>query len=481
MTSLPSLDSTVRQFRRRVVLARALVVVRSGVLLLAGFAVFAVIALRLFDVQVTPTETWLLALLLPIGAGLFHGLRATPGPMAFASHVDRRGYGMGLLLASIERDLGTWSEDAAQRLAAAQKALPEVRPLGAIAAVVVSVVGVGLLAFLPQLDPVAGSGTSAAAIAGALESARDELDLVRELALAEEEEAARLEQRLDALEQRIEEQQAVGWSDVDAFVDAVREAGEESARGHEAVRARSAELASALASRDAEEQDRRELAALAARARDLGMFDGLPPDVQKALESLARRGGAAEGAADGEAGGTLDPESLDAERIRELARALADRGKVRLDHAKDKLAGRVDAEALQRLLDQQDGGAAGAASDPMQAQGEGWDPTPGEDGAGVPGRGGLGRGRADATLDHLGATEVDLSGLRAEQLPDGIAPPDKWDVAGIGRAEPEVAPERARPGTGRAPSGGPGSASARRNLAPRHRDAVRRFFEGGGR
>ena len=480
MTLPPALETTLRRFRRRVVIVKALEVVRSGVLLLAGLAVFAVIALRLFDVQVAPTASWLSALLVPIGAGLLHALRATPGPMAFASHVDRRGHGTGLLLASIERDLGTWSEDAARRLAAAEKALPRVRPFGALTATVASVVGVGLLALLPQLDPPGGSGTGAAAIAGALESAREELDLVRELELVDEEAASQLEQRLDALEQRIDDEGAVGWSDVDAFVDAVREAGEESARGHEAVRARSAELASALASRDAEAQDRRELAALAARAQELGMFEGLPPDVRSALESLARRGGAGDGAAAGESGGALDPDSLDAERIRDLARALAERGKVRLDHAKDKLAGRVDAEALQRLLDQE-GAASGETDGPMQAQGEGWDPTPGEDGDGQPGRGGLGRGRGDATLDHLGSTEVDLSGLRAEQLPDGVVPPDKWETAGIGRAEPEVSPEGARPGAARAPAGGPGSASARRDLAPRHRDAVRRFFEGGGR
>ena len=116
MTLPPALETTLRRFRRRVVIVKALEVVRSGVLLLAGLAVFAVIALRLFDVQVAPTASWLSALLVPIGAGLLHALRATPGPMAFASHVDRRGHGTGLLLASIERDLGTWSEDAARRL-----------------------------------------------------------------------------------------------------------------------------------------------------------------------------------------------------------------------------------------------------------------------------------------------------------------------------------------------------------------------------
>ncbi len=481
MATLPALDTAVRRFRRRVVVVRTLQSVRAAVLALAGIVIFGVIALRLFDVHAVPEPIWLVALLLPVGFGILQGLRATPGAAAFAAHVDRRGQGRGLLLASLERDPGSWGEDVSRHLAVADKALPRVRALRPVVAVLASVTAVALLGLLPRVEPSLDTGAGTRAIASAIEAAREELDLVEELELVDEQEAAALEQRLDALEQRLADQEAVGWSDVDAFVDAVREASEESARGHEAVRARSAELANALASRDADERDRRELGALAARAQELGMFEGLPPDVREALESLARRGGAGDGAAAGEpSGAALDPDSLDAERIRDLARALADRGRVRLDHARDKLAGKVDTEALQRLLDEQ-GAGSGSTTGPMQAQGEGWDPNPGEEGDGAPGRGGISRGRGDATLDHLGATEIDLSGMRAEQLPDGVAPPDKWDLAGIGRAEPEVAPERAAGGGTPAPASGPGAASARRDLAPRHREAVRRFFEGGGR
>jgi uncharacterized coiled-coil protein SlyX len=281
-----------------------------------------------------------------------------------------------------------------RHLAVADEALLRVRALRPVVAVLASVTAVALLGLLPRVEPSLDTGAGARAIASAIEAAREELDLVEELELVDEQEAAALEQRLDALEQRLADQEAVGWSDVDAFVDAVREASEESARGHEAVRARSAELATALASRDADERDRRELGALAARAQELGMFEGLPPDVRDALESLARRGGSGDGTAGGEQGGAaLDPDSLDAERIRDLARALADRGRVRLDHARDKLAGKVDTEALQRLLDEQ-GAGSGSTTGPMQAQGEGWDPNPGEDGDGAPGRGGSAVGAA---------------------------------------------------------------------------------------
>lgn len=482
MSTLLSLDDTLRTFRRRVVLARALAALRTSVVALAGVVVFGVIALRLFDVHVAPEPLWLLALVIPLAFAAVRALRATPGREAFAAHLDRRGRGMGLLLSSIERDPGTWSDDLGQRLAAARAALPRVEPLGAVLAVAGSVAAVALLALLPQLDPTSGPRTGERAIASALESAREELELVQELELLAEEEAAALEQRLDDLEQKLTEQEAVGWSDVDSLVEAMREASEDAARGHEQVRARSSELATALASRAAEDRDRRELSALAARAQELGMFDGLPDDVRAALEALARRGGASDGQrADAAEGSGIDVANLDAERLRELAEALSDRGKVKLDHARDQLAQGVDADALRSLLDQQ-GEGTGPLGEPVPAMGDGWDPTPGEDGeGGLPGRGGLGRGRGDATLDHLGATEVDLTGMRAEKLPDGIAPPDRWDFAGIGRAEPEVAPERAGPGAAPAEAGGVGAASARRNLAPRHRDAVRRFFQGGGR
>ena len=289
------LDSTILRFRRRVLLQHALRSFQSATLVLAGITVFAVIALRLFDVAVVPGPLWLSALVLPLALGVVMAFRATPRPAAFAAHVDRRGEGMGLLLASLERDPGSWGEDVERRAQVADKALPRVRGGAAALTVFSSAVAVGLLGLLPEIEPSGAPRAGAPAIAQALEAAREELALVKELEILDEQEAAALEQRIEALDQRLVDQEAVGWADLDSLVDAIREANEDAARGHESVRARSAELATKLASQGADERDRRELQALAARAQDLGMLEGLPPDVRAALESLARRGGAAAG------------------------------------------------------------------------------------------------------------------------------------------------------------------------------------------
>ena len=104
---------------------------------------------------------------------------------------------------------------------------------------------------------------------------------------------------------------------------------------------------------------------------------------------------------------------------------------------------------------------------------------PGPDGDGEGGKGGVNRGRGDAALDYLGNSVVDTSGLTPERLPPGVAIPEKWMTIGVGRAQPRVDPENPTAGAGGAAAAGSGRTAWRRELAPRHRDAVRRFFGDG--
>jgi hypothetical protein len=148
--------------------------------------------------------------------------------------------------------------------------------------------------------------------------------------------------------------------------------------------------------------------------------------------------------------------------------------------------GAPGADALRRMLEEQGLLGPGSGASPGEAGvaggPDGFDPTPGPDGDGGPGRGGISRGRGDAALEFDGATGADLAGMRAERLPPGRTPPDRWDLAGVRRAEPESDPDR-DPAAGASPAaaGSAGEVTFRRDLAPRHREAVRRFFGGGGR
>ena len=92
-----------------------------------------------------------------------------------------------------------------------------------------------------------------------------------------------------------------------------------------------------------------------------------------------------------------------------------------------------------------------------------------------PGNGGISRGRADAFLGLTNDTQGGTDAFQAERLPPGQAPSRSWARLGTSRGMPETNPVRDT-GPGSAGAQGSGEASTRRRLAPRHREAVKRFF-----
>ena len=98
--------------------------------------------------------------------------------------------------------------------------------------------------------------------------------------------------------------------------------------------------------------------------------------------------------------------------------------------------------------------------------------------SGIPGSGGVSRGRADAALEYSGETPG-----RTEQFePRALDPaqwldPDSTAVVGVGASEPTVAPERGSAGLVEGAASA-GRASWKRRVAPHHREAVQSFFGG---
>ena len=97
--------------------------------------------------------------------------------------------------------------------------------------------------------------------------------------------------------------------------------------------------------------------------------------------------------------------------------------------------------------------------------------------AGGPGRGGINRGRGDAPLTW-GEESADLVGrFEAQLLPSATGlDPEHSATLGVGGATPEVKPEAEAAGRGDVKAS-TGRTSWRRRISPRHRDAVRRFFD----
>ncbi|MCC6784315.1 MAG: hypothetical protein IT457_15845 [Planctomycetes bacterium] len=476
-TTNPTPATAILRLRRRIHVGWALRQGSHAALWIAIGLVAGVGVARLFGLVLIPTPVWAVALPVLLVPVWCLASRRLPARSVLAAHLDRRAGAHGLVMLAVERDVGEWRDDVTQRLAALE--LPAVdlaRPVARFGLAGAMVAG---LAFLP-LPPATRSAPRPAAIQAALERAREE---IRMSAAAEElrpDDAAALDARARELEERLVRGDPVLWADVDAV--------EEARRQHEAAQstdaARLAAGASALAEKlDGEGvPDAGELAEIARLAASLGLLEDLAPELKAVLEKLARH---AENTREtGIPHPTLDPQLLeklgiDPKDLARLAEALQQMGGARLRH---RAGGEAPPElgALRELLEREGRlGAApqGGAELPGARGGEGpFDPTPrdGGDGQGG-GRGGLGRGRGDTALEYRGDTELDTSQLRPERLAPGQPIPDRWEELRVLRAEPRAEARPIEAGGGTAAEGA-GRATFHRDLAPRHRDAVQRFF-----
>jgi hypothetical protein len=102
---------------------------------------------------------------------------------------------------------------------------------------------------------------------------------------------------------------------------------------------------------------------------------------------------------------------------------------------------------------------------------------PGADGDGDPGRGGINRGRADASLTWGDETKP-FDRFKAQALPPGAARgPDDWAPVVELPGTPQSSPQSSTPSAGRAYNATAGQEAWRRSLAPRHQRAVRKYFD----
>jgi hypothetical protein len=96
---------------------------------------------------------------------------------------------------------------------------------------------------------------------------------------------------------------------------------------------------------------------------------------------------------------------------------------------------------------------------------------------GLPGSGGIDRGRADAPLTW-GKESQPFDRYKAAPLPPGAArSPDDWAPVVVLPGAPGESPEISAPAAARQYAAAAGQGAWRRSLAPRHQSAVRKYFE----
>ncbi len=470
---METLDRQVRNFRRRAALTSALAI---GVRLLALWLLVwgtAVLALRAgFDLPRSDL-LWGAAGALPLAiAALVLGFRRRPQPSSVLSLLDRNNAGGGLMMAEGEVEIGAWREAIGDVRAPRIRGRYPWRLLATGSAFVAA-------AFLMPVAPVGLEAERPLEIGEEIAQLAERIEVLEEEGLLEEEQAERFEAGLESLEAEASGQDpAATWEALDHLQEMTDRTAAEVA---EAALAEGERLAAAEAVAEALSvgtdaatehlagEAMADLAALTARAAaDSKLLDSTQ------LAELRAAAGAGEAPGKRRAGGAPGKQ-LD---LGQLLDALG-RGKGSLAEKLDRLyaGGLIDLETLLAAKRGLEGGDLGELA--AFLDGNGLEAASGYcRGAG---RGGISRGRGDAPMTWKDPSSPDGAGWREQILdPASLAALHQSHLLGLTAADPNalepVAPGAAGGGLDPAATAGGGGAYTH-TLLPRHRGAVKRYFD----
>ena len=370
-------------------------------------------------------------------------IRRAYRPEEVLALVDALTGGDGAVLTLAERHDQAWSH-ASQISRAAHAALPRFRPWRRFTIVVPALAFLVIAVLLPQRTPTAGPLPIADDVVSGLSATLKELQS-HDLVTPEEEK--QLQQEIERVRKAAQERMdASAWEAADAVKEKM--------------------AANAAAKRDAASWAQEALARYSAAGGSAGNPDAASAkaELSKALEALARSGALA--------GAPLDIQKMlaagklpgDAASLGKLAAALG-------QYLGD-VQGRLG-DVQGRLGELRGFGGRGSRFDPSEFAAAGQS----EDGDGIPGRGGINRGRADAALTY-GQESLPAERFKAQALPPGyVRSPDDWAPVVNMPGAPIVAPEASGRAAARAYAEDAGQAAWRRTLAPRHQSAVKKYFK----
>ena len=439
---------------------------RAGV---AGFGLLGVVVLALraggaeaVGWQRAAVAAGVVALVAVAGAGIF-AWRRRPSGEAVRALLDRRQRLGGLLMADGADGSGAsaWSG----RLAGVQPLRVGWRggpTLGLLAGAVAFAAAATLVPI-----PEAAAGPGALNVDRHVEALEEQIELLEEEEILDAEESDAMRAAAAAVaEDAAAEDPAAAWEALDHLAaELAREgaAAQEQAKASAGEAAAAGALAEAMAEASLTAGQMEAAAEALAELADAALDGDLPPGLAGALAEAAAAG--------------LDPDTLkrlqetmrgrEAE-MKELMEALAEAG-LAPPGGGGEGAGRaagLDTAALKEFLEGlgEGGGEGDAAAVVALVQ--------------TPGRGGLGRGRADAELTWRDPASEEGVSFDPQVLPPSeLRDPTRSVKLGVSGAAPELADGGASGGgaLGGVTSGGGGSAAA--VVLPRHRAAVQRYFE----
>ncbi|HEX4998832.1 MAG TPA: hypothetical protein VFY29_11440 [Terriglobia bacterium] len=442
----PRMDDLLRRLRRRLALGLFFDIWPQWVV--AGFLVAGGIALVcrmfLFHTPVSLLWLWLSPVIVAIPAAFIVARRAFH-PAETLALADSLCGGHGALLTLAETGDSDWTPEL-ERMSSL--VLPRFQLWGRMKWLLPAAGFLALALAAPQRAPAAaGTGAIAREVVRDLEQT---LAALKEQELVTPEEEKKLEEEIERLRKgAMERIDSSTWEAADALQEkmvADLSAKQDALRWAEESLFRYADAAQGGASPSEAQDD--ELAKAIQKLAENGMLGGLTPELERLL-------GGKEAIASGEF--NLPSDARSRERLAESLSELLGRQSGRLG----------DLARLGREFSRFD-----PDDFPLDS-----DSGSGEKVEGMPGNGGVDRGRGDAELTW-GQESQPFDKFKAQSLPPGaMANPDDWAPIAALPGAPKAAPENGPAAAPRDYASGAGQAAWRRTLAPRHYSAVKNYFE----
>lgn len=441
MDQVPStIPAVLKRLRRRLAIGLFLEIWPAWATISSIVAGTIVVVCRMFVAGAAPYLAWLWLLpVLTAIPSLVICVRRAYAPTDIAAVADWLGGGRGALLTWFETTDRAWANSPLVHQAAAFP-LPRIRLRLTQMALVPALAFLAVAWLLPQrVGALGASAALAEEIASGLKAAVIEL---KQESLITADEEQQLQEQIERIRRSAEERvDPASWEAADALREQV--------------------VAALTEKQEAVKWTQESLARLAAAADALGSGESLSnaqtAELTKALEKLSKMGLLA-GA----------PEKL---------RGMLQAGKL----PSDPKALRELAASLGKYLSETNGRFTNAAAlgrefgrfDPSEfATGSG--PSP--EGDGLPGRGGVNRGRGDAELTW-GKETTPFDRFKSKPLPPGAArSPDDWAPVVSLPGAPQESPTVSAESAAREYAAAAGDTAWRRSLAPRHQSAVKKYF-----
>ncbi len=467
---MPPMNRWIEQFQRRVLLGEFLH--RAADALAIFLFVFGtiVLAVRLAVPQLWPHVLWFAIGAIPVAAGAWWLARQRQqSRRETIAMLDQRLAAGGLLMTLAERPDEEWTSHLPKLQAMWRNALPRVFPkrfasyltmplLFAVAACFVPLREARSTPIVPQA--VAQNATQQ------LEELKESLDKAE---ILQDEEKKQFEEEVAKLQQETQDTPLTheNWETVDALTERLQLRVDDAAAKNSKFQEAVSQLAKAAGG------DGQQLSPEAQQQ--------LEQDVAEAIEQLTKKGANTEEIAPGKPGSGKNS-------LQDRLQRLMKEGKVKLpsdpkerqellDELKEELA--KEKQKLSELRKKCKSCSKCKGEGEGKCESDSWSDEPGESKSGKPGRGGISRGRADAEMSF--GDEADDNGVKFKEviLPPGFADKPKEEIVGVQLIAPnEVPAETAAKGATRGAEASSGNATWNRKLSPKHRNVVRKYFDG---